>query len=535
MEIEIVEITEIIILVVVAEAKETLTLIEDMVIATTKVSGKRRKDLQNQKLESHSIFLMYKGFKGSSNRGKFFIFSNFYFFESKLNRHICRYSDFHVNELDLEGNQAVLDSFALPEAPEEATEEVDLDLKEFINEDQIKKIQDLVDASQDDSAEPVVIDVTDYDKDKRAKLHRSLKAVHGKKVFNETITKEDKKFIHVKKSKKNDQHRALGWRWPHDYTCFVLHKENIDTLQAIAALSHELKMKPALFAYAGTKDKRAKTSQWISVRKLEPTRIFQAAKRCQGIRVGNFKFLPETLRLGNLKGNRFRIALRSVKGEHDLIEKSLESLRDLGFINYYGLQRFGNCQKIPTYMIGKALLAADFKEACELILQEREGEPYYMQNMRKCYAETKSAAKALDCLHSTNTCVEARLLHGLVKNGDTNYLQALLNLPRNMLMLYTHAYQSFIFNQISSKRREMGLDVIEGDLVFTENPPTEVIDVIDEAVNAEESVGIDELPAEEEVESKFLTMVRPLTKEDVDSKTFTIYDIVLPLPGFDIK
>lgn len=451
-----------------------------------------------------------------------------------------------MNELDLEGTQAVLNSFALPEVPEEE-DKVGLDLKEFINEEQVQKIQELADASQEEKTEPVVIDVTDYDKDKRAKLHRSLKAVHGSKIFNETVTEADKKFIHVKKSKKNDQQRALGWKWPHDFTCFVLHKENIDTLQAIAALSHQLKMKPALFAYAGTKDKRAKSSQWISVRKLEPTRICQAAKRCQGIRVGNFKFLPETLRLGNLKGNRFQIALRSVKGERDQIEKSLESLRDLGFINYYGLQRFGNCQKIPTYMIGKALLAADFKEACELILQEREGEPFYMQNMRKCYAETKSAAKALECLHSTNTCVEARLLHGLVKHGDSNYLHALLNLPRNMLMLYTHAYQSFIFNQISSKRREMGLEVIEGDLVFTENPPTEIVDIIDDVSTVEdvEEPTTDEPSVEESavdlpaigevVESKFLSMVCPLTKEDVASKTFTIYDIVLPLPGFDIK
>lgn len=433
----------------------------------------------------------------------------------------------------MDGNQALLESFNLPEAPAEKCD--DLVLKEFISDEQIQKIQELVDSAEDASVEPVVIDVTNYDKEKRAKLHRSLKSIHGRKVFNVTVTEEDKKFIHVKKATKTERQRALEWAWPHDFTCFVLHKENIDTLSAISALSHQLKMKPALFAYAGTKDKRAKTSQWISVRKLEPKRIFYAAKKCQGLRVGNFKFLPEALRLGNLEGNRFRIALRSVKGERDEIEKSLESLRDFGFINYYGLQRFGNCQKIPTYMIGKALLAGDFKEACNLILQERTGEPYYMQDMRKAYAETKSAAKALECLHSTNTCVEARILHGLVKHGDTNYLHALLNLPRNMLMLYTHAYQSFIFNQIASERREMGLEVIEGDLVFTENPPTE-LDVIDEAnVDEEGQSAVEESSVDEEVESKFMTMVRPLTAEDVASKSFTIYDVVLPLPGFDIR
>jgi tRNA(Glu) U13 pseudouridine synthase TruD len=40
-----------------------------------------------------------------------------------------------------------------------------------------------------------------------------------------------------------------------------MHKENINTLQAIGALPHQLKMKTSLFRYAGTKGKRGKTSQ----------------------------------------------------------------------------------------------------------------------------------------------------------------------------------------------------------------------------------------------------------------------------------
>ena len=220
------------------------------------------------------------------------------------------------------------------------------------------------------------------------------------------------------------------------------------------------------------------------------------------------------------------------------------SLRDFGFINYYGLQRFGNCVKIPTYLIGKALLAGDFKTASDLIMQERVGEPHFMQQMRRCYNETRDPEQALRTLHSTNTSVEARLLHGLRKHGATNYLQALLNLPRNMLMLYTHAYQSFIWNQVASKRRELGLEVLEGDLVFTEQSESECVDIVEEEVVAEtetvEETAFDIDKTEEnspeiEKESRFLTMVRPLTAEDIVSKNFTVYDIVLPLPGHDIK
>lgn len=445
-----------------------------------------------------------------------------------------RYSDFHVNEIDIEGNDAILTEFNIPEPPEvvvEAGVDYSSELKEFTTEEQMKLIQELAD-NKSDPASNVEIDVTDFDKEKRSRFHKALKAVYGKAIFGNTLDRDEKKFIQVKKSSKSEQQRALGWRWPHEFTYFVMYKENIDTISAIAALSHKTGFKPALFTYAGTKDKRGKTSQWICVKKMEPSKIAQAAKSVQGVRVGNFKFLPTVLKLGELKGNQFRIALRSVKGNQEDIEKSLESLRDFGFINYYGLQRFGNCVKVPTYMIGKSLLAGNFKEACALIMKERDGEPFYMQKMRKVYAETKDPEKALDVLHSTNTCVEARLLHGLKKHGGTNYLQALLNLPRNMLMLYTHAYQSFIYNQVASKRREAGLEVMEGDLVFTENSQQEPLEIPEEEVVEENT---DENAEPVETESKYLAMVKNLSAEDIAAKTYTIYDIVLPLPGHDIK
>lgn len=178
-----------------------------------------------------------------------------------------------------------------------------------------------------------------------------------------------------------------------------------------------------------------------------------------------------------------------------------------------------------------ALLTSNFKLACDLILKERDGDPPFMNEMRQVWASTGNAEEALKKLYSSNVSIEARLLKGLVETGEKNYVEALKNIPRNMRQLYTHAYQSLIWNIVVSRRiKEYGSKLIVGDLVLVEldAPVTELN--IEEAA----AVEIDEDTPEIE-ESKFKSMARPLTKEDLASGKYSFYDMVLPLPGFDIK
>ena len=56
-------------------------------------------------------------------------------------------------------------------------------------------------------------------------------------------------------------------KWPQgrgDYCQFVLYKENKDTMEAINFISRLLKVKSSAFHYAGTKDRRAITSQLVT-------------------------------------------------------------------------------------------------------------------------------------------------------------------------------------------------------------------------------------------------------------------------------
>lgn len=101
-----------------------------------------------------------------------------------------------------------------------------------------------------------------------------------------------------------DDHRTK-WLWPHEYTYFLLHKDNVDTMAAVSALAPLLKgARASAISYAGTKDKRARTTQWACIRRREPELIAKAGKRLPNIFVGNFTFKDQPLKLGQLQGNR---------------------------------------------------------------------------------------------------------------------------------------------------------------------------------------------------------------------------------------
>lgn len=154
-------------------------------------------------------------------------------------------------------------------------------------------------------------------------------------------------------------------QWPNDkgeYVYFLVYKEAIDTMDACLKISDSLKMPPGNFTYAGVKDKRAKTTQWFCVHKVEPWKLIKRTRPIRNVKVGNFTFKDEPLKLGQLQGNKFRIALRNVTGNDDLINQSMKHVEENGFINFYGLQRFGNDKEVPTFEIGINLLLGKWKE-----------------------------------------------------------------------------------------------------------------------------------------------------------------------------
>ncbi|XP_058065969.1 pseudouridylate synthase 7 homolog [Anopheles bellator] len=475
-----------------------------------------------------------------------------------------RFSDFHVNEIDPTGVPAILTNTSLPKPPTEAAtstddkgEAIDPDeeLVRLIKAENLTRIQAMVGGEKATSEDPFVeVDVTELSKQDRTTIHNRVKELFGKAVVGSTVNHDDRKWIRfVPYSKGSVADRREKWLWPHPYTYFMLYKENLDTIQATLQLSQKLHCPPSALTYAGTKDRRGKTTQWVCIKKREPAKIAGAARGIPNLSVGNYTNKPDTLKLGQLRGNVFRIALRQVTADDETINACMEHLREHGFINYYGLQRFGNCASVPTYRVGIELLKGCWKEACELIMKPREDEPHFMAEMRTIWAQTHDAAEALKKIRPGNKSVEAQLMYWLANHGPRDYLGAIEFLPRNVQLLYMHAYQSLIWNRVASRRiREFGLKPREGDLVYVENCNETMAQADDTAMegDAEDLDNVqafEEFPEESEQgaepnqdqvgsvpQSSYKNLVRPLTAEDVAADRYTMFDVVLPLPGHDI-
>ena len=142
----------------------------------------------------------------------------------------------------------------------------------------------------------------------RTQVHQAIKLMEG--LRTETVNGE----IVVEFCKKRSQTRRDD-DWPPgapSFLHFVLLKTNQDTSRCLAEMTEKLKCKHSRFTIAGTKDRRAITTQRVSVFKVPPERLIRATKNMMGISIGNYSIEKDPIRLGDLHGNRFSIVLRFV-------------------------------------------------------------------------------------------------------------------------------------------------------------------------------------------------------------------------------
>ncbi|RYR02388.1 hypothetical protein Ahy_B06g081184 isoform A [Arachis hypogaea] len=493
-----------------------------------------------------------------------------------------RYSDFIVNEVDRDGQVVHLSSLdAPPEEEQRSVQETgtntsesdtttvtsyaalldsfkslagDSDagcLEEFLNQ---------INTGDDKSVAPLVLS-PDSNKSHRTAVHKFFKG-NFKFLVTDTVDGPDasSKCIRVRlnsggpnnngrnsKKRKERGDKPFDSRgsksWPENVEKFLrfhLYKENKDTQEALGVIGKMLGIQSRSFGFAGTKDKRAVSTQRVTVYKQLASRVASLNERLFGIKVGDFCYVNEGLVLGQLSGNRFTITLRGVVADsEDTIKASADALGRHGFINYFGLQvlpRFGS-GSVPTHLIGAALFRGEWELAVDMILDPRDGDILFhaIAKARKYYKDSKDIEGTLRQL--PRYLVAERAVLQNLKKSPGNYVQALKAIPRTLRMMYVHSYQSFLWNHAASTRvQKYGTEqVVLGDLVYCkENPTGKVTGIVgpecDDDCGDRYDSNIEE-EVSEDTQEESNNYVKVVTAEDLNLGCYTIEDVILPMPG----
>lgn len=259
-------------------------------------------------------------------------------------------------------------------------------------------------------------------KDQRTLIHALIRAVFNSKLDSQATSTGSILIT----CPKHVARRSVAGKWPDGEFChFTLKKNNRDTMACANLLAKWLKVHHKVIGYAGTKDRRAVTTQRMSALRIKPERLSSLNKfgNGMGIWLGDYKYSSSGIKLGDLRGNKFTITLRELPLDTNLenIERAIKSLRERGFINYYGMQRFGTSQ-VSTHSVGALLLNGQWKGACEAILDIKAGGMNDSLVARELYAkgEIEEAFEKMP-----RSCIAERAVLGVLKSDPKHFAGAL--------------------------------------------------------------------------------------------------------------
>ncbi|KAL7677083.1 hypothetical protein ACOME3_003330 [Neoechinorhynchus agilis] len=426
-----------------------------------------------------------------------------------------RFSDFLVNEIDMDGNIVHLTDLNIPkiENKEELNTESDKQ-RNFLRQTRERIGQFCISNPHRKQYLDIIVD--GFDKSLRTQIHQLVKHVAQSTgcglVSNTTLAVKSKKSNSESEGQKEQVIRVTrgqmtaNERWSSSngkYCTCVLYKENIDTFDAISRIGKILKIRKlgSHASFGGLKDKRGKTSQLISFHKVLPSRLVLVNGSNHSIKLGNFRFTEHPVK--ECLGNFFTIALRNFPKcpeKRLLFERRFRNLSMNGFINYFGSQRFGIHGTISTDKVGLFLIKGEFERAVDALLNEdgigddrvRCLVDYY----RSEHFDQSELQQRLKCFQIKSPQIQ--LLDGIAKCGSSDTLGQLSQIPFKMRTLYVHAYQSKIWNKLATYR-----------LTKMDAKQAAVGDIVKK-------------------DQKFKCL------QSGDEGKYSIHDVYLPLPGYEV-
>lgn len=253
------------------------------------------------------------------------------------------------------------------------------------------------------------------------------------------------------------------------YVIATVTSTNWEMNRLVRQLSKALGISRNKIGFAGTKDKRAVTTQLLS---FEAPLEEVTALRIHQVEIRDAFRSPKHLTIGDLVGNRFHLKVRecSLKGEElasavNTTKTELDALR--GFPNFFGPQRFGSIRPI-THLVGRSIVKGDIEGAVLwYVAQPDEEEDDASREARERLQKERDYGAALGYFPQKLTF--ERMVIGWLDRNPGDYVGAIRVLPSNLQMMFVHAYQSYMFNRILSERIRRGLPFNEplvGDVVL---------------------------------------------------------------------
>ena len=252
------------------------------------------------------------------------------------------------------------------------------------------------------------------------------------------------------------------------FTIATVQVRNWETNRMVWMLSRQLGISRERIGFAGTKDKRAVTTQLMSFQM--PSENLERI-HLQDMTVTNPYPARRPVRIGDLIGNRFRIRVTHCTAVPADIPGIFETVRSEvaavgGFPNYFGVQRFGVVRPI-THIMGELIVRGDLEGAVRCYLSA----PAVVEGPEAAAARkelaTRSDWKELIRLMPPAMDFEKALVSHLIEEPD-DWAGAIGCLPTNLQMMFVHAYQSYLFNLMLSERIRCGLPLnrpVVGDIV----------------------------------------------------------------------
>jgi tRNA pseudouridine13 synthase len=241
-------------------------------------------------------------------------------------------------------------------------------------------------------------------------------------------------------------------------------KKNMSTQDMMNLVARHVGVRTLDVGYAGRKDARAITRQWISIEHIDPAKL--AALESPKLKILDITRHTNKLKVGHLKGNRFAIRLRNlsrpVQEAASIAERIMGILSTKGVPNYFGPQRFGyrgdshllggvvikkNTKNFYDILLGRPELFPDdeFTEARQLYQQGLFEEAFY--KWHSAFGDHRKALKTLIRL-----------------SGNTN--RAFRQFDKRLLRLFVAAWQSDLFNRVLAARMPDIDTILNGDMAY---------------------------------------------------------------------